>query len=81
MLAKLAAVPGLSLAVTLRGGNRPAGVPWRDAIEVKPLGSEDARRVFLAIAGKTHATDAHLDHLLAALDGVPLAIELLAYAR
>ena len=75
MLAELAAVPGLSLAVTLRGGNRPDGVAWRDAVEVEPLGDEDAKRVFLAIAGNKHAADAHLANLLAALDGVPLAID------
>jgi tetratricopeptide (TPR) repeat protein len=80
LLAGLAAAPGVSLAVTLRGGNRPAGVPWRDRVEVKPLGSDDARRVFLAIAGERHAADRYLAMLLAALDGLPLAIELLAYA-
>ena len=80
LLAELAAVPGLSLAVTLRSGNRPDGVAWRDAIEVEPLDHEDAKRVFLAIAGNRHAADAHLDDLLAALDGVPLAIKLMAHA-
>ena len=77
---ELAAVPGLSLTVTLRGRNRPARVAWREAIEVKPLGPEDAKRVFLAIAGNKHAKDGNLADLLAALDGVPLAIELMAYA-
>jgi tetratricopeptide (TPR) repeat protein len=79
LLAQIAAAPGLSLAVTLRGRNRPGGVAWREAIEVEPLGREDAKRVFLAIAGNRHAADAQLDELLAVLDGVPLAIELLAY--
>jgi tetratricopeptide (TPR) repeat protein len=65
--------------VTLRRGQQPGGVAWREPIEVKPLGREDAKSVFLAIAGGRHAADRQLDELLKALDGVPLAIELLAY--
>jgi hypothetical protein len=80
VLGELAAVPGLSVTVTLRSGNRPDGVAWRDAIEVDPLDHEDAKRVFLAIAGNKHAADAHLANLLAALDGVPLAVTLMAHA-
>ena len=80
LLAQLAAVPELSLTVTLRSANRPDGVAWGDAIEVKPLDHKDAKRVFLAIAGDRHAADAHLGELLAALDGVPLAIDLMARA-
>ena len=60
LLAELAAVPGLSLTVTVRSRNRPGGVAWREAIEVVPSGNEDAKRVFLAIAGDRHAADAHL---------------------
>ena len=80
LLAELAAVPGLSLAVTLRGGNRPDGVAWGDLLWIEPLGDVDAKRVFLAIAGNKHAADAHLANLLAALDGVPLAVTLMARA-
>jgi tetratricopeptide (TPR) repeat protein len=39
----------------------------------------DGRRVFLAVAGQRFAKDPHLDELVVAQDGVPLAIELLAY--
>jgi hypothetical protein len=74
LLAELGAVPGLSLAVTLRSRDRPAGAAWREPIEIEPLGPEDAMRVFLAVAGNKHAGDANLGNLLAALDGVPLAI-------
>ena len=80
VLAELAAVPGLALVVTLRSGNRPGGVAWREAIEVQPLKGDDPKRLFLAVAGNKHASDAQLGNLLAALDGVPLAIELMAYA-
>ena len=79
LLGQLAAAPGSSLAVTLRRGHQPGGVAWREPIEVRPLGREDAKRVFLAIAGSRHAADPQLDELMKALDGVPLAIELLAY--
>jgi tetratricopeptide (TPR) repeat protein len=40
----------------------------------------DARRLFLAVAGAGLASDPQLDGLLAGLDGVPLAVELLGYA-
>jgi hypothetical protein len=39
LLAELAAAPELSLAATLRSGNRPARVRWRNPVEVKPLGA------------------------------------------
>jgi hypothetical protein len=79
LLAELAAVPGVSLAVTLRRGHQPGGVAWRAPVEIRPLGPADSRRVFLAVAGSKHAADPRLGNLLSALDGVPLAIELLAY--
>ena len=79
-LAELAAVPGVALAVTFRRGHQPGGPAWRPADAIRPLGGEDARRVFLAIAGHRHAADLRLGNLLTALDGVPLAIELLAHA-
>ena len=53
---------------------------WRDALQATPLSGDDPRRLFLAIAGASHENDAHLSRLLAALDGMPLAIELLAHA-
>jgi tetratricopeptide (TPR) repeat protein len=80
LLAQLATVPRLSLAVTLRSGNRPGEVAWGDAVKVGPLGVEDAKLVFLAIVGGHHASDVRLGPLLAALDGVPLAIKLMAHA-
>jgi hypothetical protein len=80
ILAALAAVPDLSLAVTLRGRSRPAGAAWREAMIVEPLGGDDSNRLFLGIAGRKHESDAHLGDLLAVLDGVPLAIELMAHA-
>ncbi len=80
LLARLAAVPGLALVASLRGASRPVGVRWRQPIQPPSLPLPDARNVFLAIAGDQFAADPHLDRLLRALDGVPLAIALMANA-
>ena len=80
LFAQLAAVPGLALVASLRGYSRPMGVRWRASIEPRSLPLDDARNVFLAIAGQKFANDTDLDRLLRALDGVPLAITLMANA-
>jgi tetratricopeptide (TPR) repeat protein len=77
-LAQLAALPGLALIASLRGASRPLGVPWRQPIQPPTLPLPDARKVFLAIAGNHFAADPQLDDLLLAVDGVPLAITLMA---
>ena len=79
-LAALAALPGLALIASLRGASRPVGVPWRQPLQPPSLPLPDARKVFLAIAGDHFATDPLLDQVLLALDGVPLAITLMAGA-
>ena len=80
LLRRIAGIPGVALAVTSRGTGRPAGVRWRDFAMVSPLPLDQARRLFLAVAGAGVAGDPRLDGLLAGLDGVPLAVELMAYA-
>jgi tetratricopeptide (TPR) repeat protein len=79
ILATLAAVPGLALVVSLRGRQRPFGLAWRDAIDVAPLATPEARKVFLAVAGQSFQGDPHLDLLVGAQDGLPLTTTLLAY--
>jgi tetratricopeptide (TPR) repeat protein len=79
LLEQLAVIPGLALAASLRGLSRPNGVAWR-TVEPKTLGPDDARKAFLAIAGEAFAKDPYLDELLRALDGVPLAVTLMAGA-
>ena len=77
-LERLAAIPGLRLVVTLRGeAPRIAGggVAMRD---VEQLGPDDARALFLRVAGPEVAADPALPSLLADLEGHPLSIELLA---
>ena len=80
LLRMIAAVPQLGLAVSARGTGRPAGLRWRDFAMLSPLPLAQARRVFLAVAGPGLAADPRLDELVAGLDGVPLAVELMAYA-
>ena len=80
LLRTVAAVPQAAVAVTSRGTGRPAGLRWRDFAMLSPLPLADARRLFLAVAGPSFTADPRLDELLARLDGVPLAVELMAYA-
>jgi tetratricopeptide (TPR) repeat protein len=80
LLRALAAVPSVGLAVSARGAARPVGLRWTDLPMLSPLPLADARRMFLAVAGAGFATDPELDGLLAELDGVPLAVQLLGYA-
>ncbi|HEX2080299.1 MAG TPA: tetratricopeptide repeat protein [Longimicrobium sp.] len=80
LLAQLAALPGLALVASLRGYSRPMGVQWRQPIQPRSLPLEDARKVFLAVTGDQFADDPDLERLLRALDGVPLAISLMASA-
>ena len=80
LLRTIAAVPQVAVALTSRGTGRPAGMRWRDFAMLSPLPLAEARRLFLAVAGPELAADARLDELLAGLDGVPLAVELMGYA-
>jgi tetratricopeptide (TPR) repeat protein len=80
LLRTIAAIPQVGVAITARGTGRPAGLRWRAFAMVSPLPLADARRLFLAVAGPALAGDLRLDELLAGLDGVPLAVELMAYA-
>jgi tetratricopeptide (TPR) repeat protein len=80
LLRTIASVPQAAVALSSRGTGRPAGLPWRDFAMLSPLLLADARRLFLTVAGPGFAADPRLDELLAGMDGVPLAVELMAYA-
>ena len=80
LLRAIAAVPQAAVAVSSRGTGRPAGLRWRDFAMLSPLPMADARRLFLAVAGLGFAADPRLDELLSGLEGVPLAVELMAHA-
>jgi transcriptional regulator with XRE-family HTH domain len=80
LLRMIATIPQVGVAISARGTSRPAGPRWRDFAVISPLPVADARRLFLTVAGTGVARDSRLDRLLAELDGVPLAVELMAYA-
>ncbi|KZT50516.1 hypothetical protein CALCODRAFT_183556 [Calocera cornea HHB12733] len=77
-LADCVSIPTMSLIVTMRGAVRPGGVDWNDAIldPLGPLSLEAARSMWIRIAKKS---DSRLDELLQLLDGLPLAINLMAH--
>lgn len=79
LLAIFAAIELLALIVVIRGHRRPRGVRWRSSVEPRRLEDAAAREVFLAVSGKpAFGDDPRLPNLLAVLDGVPLAITLMA---
>ena len=80
LLAAVAGAAGVAVVASLRGSERPGGAPWREPVVVPPLAPDDARLLFLAVAGQRYAEDSELEGLLGPLGGVPLAVELLAYA-
>jgi tetratricopeptide (TPR) repeat protein len=80
LLRTVGAIQQAGVAVSARGTNRPAGLRWRDFAMLSPLPLADARRLFLGVAGSGLAADPLMDDLLTAMDGVPLAVELMGYA-
>ena len=77
-LERLAAIPGLALLASLRGGDRPLRPAWRLTLEAGRLPFPDDRQLLLDIAAGVAPDDPALPEVLAALDGWPLAIELFA---
>jgi tetratricopeptide (TPR) repeat protein len=77
-LARLAAVPDLVLLASFRGDEAVGGAHWSLRHTVHPLSPDDAKALFFDIAQKIRSDDRHLPDLLAALGGVPLAINLTA---
>jgi hypothetical protein len=77
-LATLAELPGTTLVASLRGSETPGTADFREPLVVQPLPAQPSRDLFVAIAGERYRSDPDLGTLLAALDGLPLAIDLLA---
>jgi tetratricopeptide (TPR) repeat protein len=77
LLLALKAAPNLALVISLRGAQRPAGLGAK-SIRVPQLDEAAATDLFCQIADAKH-DDPSLAPLLALLDGVPLAITLLAH--
>lgn len=77
-LARLADAPNIRIVASIRGTARPGRVDWLSLLTLEALPPEDARELFVRVAGREFADDADLDALVAAMDGLPLAIDLLA---
>ncbi|KZO90395.1 hypothetical protein CALVIDRAFT_394809 [Calocera viscosa TUFC12733] len=77
-LGHLDTVEHLSFVVTMRGTKRPGCVKWSQPAltSLDPVGLLAARMIYLENGGQDGEG---LDHLLRFLDGLPLAIVLLAY--
>ncbi|HSN97971.1 MAG TPA: tetratricopeptide repeat protein, partial [Candidatus Nanopelagicales bacterium] len=80
VLAKLAKVPRLRLVASVRGAQSPAVVHWSDRIKMTRLEPDEAAELFCELAPEHRDRRDALASLLAPLDGVPLAITLLAHA-
>jgi class 3 adenylate cyclase len=77
-LAALATIPGLALFASCRGRDRVSGPAWALVHAVDRLKSPFDRELFCRIAQGDLVNDPHLPLFLAALEGIPLAIELVA---
>ncbi len=77
-LAGLAAIPGLALLGSFRGRDRVSGPTWALVHPVDRLKSPFDRELFCRVAQSDLVNDSHLPLFLAALAGIPLAIELVA---
>ncbi|SFR10623.1 hypothetical protein SAMN04488564_103436, partial [Lentzea waywayandensis] len=78
LLSTLRAVPGLVTGIGSRGAHVPTGLVGLREINLRPLPQDDAIDVFVAVAGERHRADPAIRALMADLDGVPLAIVLMA---
>ncbi|EJU02760.1 TPR-like protein [Dacryopinax primogenitus] len=77
LLAKLAGIDTLSLIITMRGAIRPCGIQWAETCS-EPLGTLHISAAHQMWRGIAHREGPGLDELLGLLDGLPLAIHLLA---
>lgn len=77
-LERLAAIPNAGIIASIRRSAAPAQIAWTWREDVHVLDRQSARALFLDIAGPAMADDPAVDELLDELDGLPLAIELVA---
>src|SRR5262249_48748254 len=77
-LAALAAFPGAAILASFRGRDRVGGPPWALVHPVDRLKPPFDRELFCRIARCAFDGDVHLPLFLAALEGIPLAIELVS---
>jgi tetratricopeptide (TPR) repeat protein len=77
LLVQLSGIPGLAVIASIRGIELPVGPAWQVIAPVSTLDRAAAREAFLAVAPR-HKGDPSLDKLLSDVDGLPLAIMLMA---
>ncbi|KAF9477240.1 TPR-like protein [Pholiota conissans] len=79
VLESIASIPNSSLIVTLRGEQRPSKVSWSKPL-LPPLStiSLDGAKTIVENIGGNDAVDIYTLKLLEAIDGIPLAITLVA---
>ncbi|KAJ7899920.1 P-loop containing nucleoside triphosphate hydrolase protein [Mycena leptocephala] len=79
-LSLLTGVDHLTLVITMRGAERPAGVAWTHPFlpALKPLEQDAACQTFIDIADNTHDSK-EVDKVLSLTDNLPLAINLVAH--
>ncbi|MFC7739035.1 TIR domain-containing protein [Roseomonas sp. GCM10028921] len=78
-LASLADLSKLALLAAWTGDQPPGVIKW-DRVPLPPLKIEDARKLFLQIAPEHSSRTVQTDALLHDLDGLPLAVMLMAHA-
>ncbi|PFH48489.1 hypothetical protein AMATHDRAFT_5743 [Amanita thiersii Skay4041] len=77
LLQELTSTGAVSLIVTMRGSQYPAGITWDTVIPpLKPVALEDACTIYETISKKM---DDHAVRLIKAVDCVPLAVTLLGH--
>jgi tetratricopeptide (TPR) repeat protein len=79
LLGVISQIPGVALIASMRGLERPNGVRWARPTQLEPLDQASARTLFTSIAPDDFDTPT-LEGLLEEMGGIPLAVELLAYA-
>ncbi|KAI0042783.1 TPR-like protein [Auriscalpium vulgare] len=77
-LKRMVQMPGVTLLVTMRGTERPSCVQWTEPVmpPLEPVSLQVSTQLFKTISGKW---DKYADQLLRAIDGLPLAVTLIAY--
>ena len=77
-LAQLAAVPGVAILASFRGRDRIAGPSWALVYPVEHLAPPFDAELFRRIAQASFDGDPDFSRFVTALEGIPLAIELVA---
>ena len=77
-LARLADAAGVRVVASIRGTAWPTRVDWQWLPTLEELPRDEARELFLRVAGTGFFGDPDLEAIITALDGLPLAIDLLA---